>query len=560
ASRNAAAPHKSWTTQEMLDVESSNLKQMQDGQHRYHTLAREETIRSIGERELDSHLSTKQRDAVFEILSSPDQITGLQGSAGSGKTTSLSLIRLAAEQDGYDIRGLAPTTRAARQLENAGIPSTTLQHLLAEGNQSRSAPHFFVLDESSLASTKQMHEFLSRLDTHDRVLVVGDVQQHQGIEAGRPFQQMQEAGMRTARLDEIVRQQDPALKQAVEHFSRGEVKEAASEMKLEGKVHEIRDPAERIAAIAKDYISDPDQALVISPDNLSRETINRAIHREMQSDGSVEKTGQEVEVLSPRQDLTGAERRWAPKYDLGDVVRYSRGSEALGIRAGEYATVQEVNAELNELTVSFQDGRSLTYDPRRLQGVNVFKSKEIELAAGDRIQFTSPFRKFDVPNREMGVIEAIDHDENLRIRLDSGKSIEFNLTGHSHIDYGYAVTSYSGQGQTADRVLVHVDTEHSWNLVNERFGYVALSRARYDAQIYTDDASELTQSLSRQISKSSALDSYERQFSDRSNNVGFDRSADDLVTQHAAVEDSISEQGQSHGKAQTAEADYGIDN
>jgi ATP-dependent exoDNAse (exonuclease V) alpha subunit len=105
-------------------------------------------------------------------------------------------------KDGYEIQGLAPTTRAARQLENAGIPSTTLQHLLAEGNQPRSEPRFYVLDESSLASTRQMHEFLSRIDTHDRVLVVGDIRQHQGVEAGRPFQQMQEAGMRTAHLDE----------------------------------------------------------------------------------------------------------------------------------------------------------------------------------------------------------------------------------------------------------------------------------------------------------------------------------------------------------------------
>ena len=105
-----------------------------------------------------------------------------------------------------------------------------------------------------------------------------------------------------------------------------------------------------------------------------------------------------------------------------------------------------------------------------------------------------------------------------------------------------------------------MDTEQSSNLVNERFGYVALSRARYDAQIYTDDASELTQSLSRQISKSSALDSYERQRSDRSNDVGFDRSADDSITQHASIDESIREQGHSHGKAQTAEVDHGIDN
>jgi ATP-dependent exoDNAse (exonuclease V) alpha subunit len=70
----------------------------------------------------------------------------------------------------------------------------------------------YVLDESSLASTKQMHEFLHRLRTTDRVLLVGDVRQHQAVDAGRPYQQLQEAGMETARLEDIVRPKDPALR------------------------------------------------------------------------------------------------------------------------------------------------------------------------------------------------------------------------------------------------------------------------------------------------------------------------------------------------------------
>ena len=56
-----------------------------------------------------------------------------------------------------------------------------------------------------------MREFLARIGANDRVLLIGDIRQHQGVEAGRPFEQLQEAGMRTAKLDEIVRQQDPAL-------------------------------------------------------------------------------------------------------------------------------------------------------------------------------------------------------------------------------------------------------------------------------------------------------------------------------------------------------------
>ena len=72
---------------------------------------------------------------------------------------------------------------------------------------------------------------------------------------------------------------------------------------------------------------------------------------------------------------------------------------------------------------------------------------------------------------------------------------------------GYAVTSHSSQGATADRVLVHVDTEHAREeIINSRLAYVAVSRGRYDAQIYTNDAGKLGEELSREFSKQSALE------------------------------------------------------
>jgi ATP-dependent exoDNAse (exonuclease V) alpha subunit len=69
------------------------------------------------------------------------------------------------------------------------------------------------------------------------------------------------------------------------------------------------------------------------------------------------------------------------------------------------------------------------------------------------------------------------------------------------------VTSHSSQGQTADRVLVHVDTEQAGEkLVNRRLAYVAVSRGRYDAQLYTNDKSHLTEQLSRDVSHRSAME------------------------------------------------------
>src|SRR5258708_17208951 len=83
----------------------------------------------------------------------------------------------------------------------------------------------YVIDESSLASTKQMNEFLRRLKDNDRVLLVGDIRQHQAVEAGTPYQQLQEARVQTARRAEIIRQKDPELTQVARHLSRGPVKQ-----------------------------------------------------------------------------------------------------------------------------------------------------------------------------------------------------------------------------------------------------------------------------------------------------------------------------------------------
>jgi ATP-dependent exoDNAse (exonuclease V) alpha subunit len=82
------------------------------------------------------------------------------------------------------------------------------------------------------------------------------------------------------------------------------------------------------------------------------------------------------------------------------------------------------------------------------------------------------------------------------------------VADHPHLDYGYAVTSHSSQGQTADRVLVQVDTERGGEqLVNRRLAYVAVSRGRFDAQIYTDDKARLGDSLSREVAHRSAIES-----------------------------------------------------
>jgi conjugative relaxase-like TrwC/TraI family protein len=500
------APGRAFTTAEMIGYERDTINAMSAGQKQHGPIASFETRREI-EKE-NPHLNEGQRAAVEQILSSRDQVTALEGAAGAGKTTSLAAIREAAERNGYMVEGFAPTSRAAQKLSEAGIESSTLQRYLTRSEE----PHdrqkrLYVLDESSLASTKQMNQFLHRLHGQDRVLLVGDTRQHEAVEAGKPYQQLQEAGIETARLDEIVRQKDPALKEVVEHLSRGQVRDAMEKLDAQGRVHEIVDRDERLKEIAREYTKKPVGTLVVSPDNQSRREINEAIHRAMQIAGQVDTHEHKQWVLIARQELTGADRQWAGQYHAGDVVRYTRGSKTHGIEAGEYARVECINEKENLVTVRRANGEQVSYDPRRLQGVTIYRETERAFSEGDRVQFTAPYKEQHVANRELGTIEKMDAGGNLQLRMDTERSVAFNVKQHPHLDHGYAVTSHSSQGQTADRVLVHVDTEQAGEkLVNRRLAYVAVSRGRYDAQLYTNDKTHLTEQFSRNVSRRSALE------------------------------------------------------
>ena len=504
--RPQSIPGRHFTTAKTVEAEHEILRRMREGQNKVEpALSRPQAIAIADHHQ---HLNLAQKSVVEDVLSAPDRIQGIQGFAGAGKTTTLTAIRSAAETEGHQVEGFAPTSRAARQLKEAGIQSGTLQAFLARtaNPDLRGQKHFYLVDESSLASTNQMREFLARLGPHDRVLLIGDIRQHQGVEAGRPFEQLQEAGMRTARLDEIVRQQDPALRSAVELLATGQVSAALDSLQQQGRVKEIPSAEERVRAIAKSYIASPENTLIVSPDNASRRELNVAVRQELKANGSLAPEDHTLRVLVQRQDMTGAERSWANRYEINDVVRYARGSKAVGVEAAAYTSVVAINPSANQLTVEKANGELATYDPRRLAGVSVYQEIQREFSVGDRIQFTAPDKSLDVANRDMAVIEAIHPDGRLSVRLDSDRQIEFNPKEHRHLDHGYAVTSHSSQGLTAERVLVHGDTSVHPDLLNSRFAYVSISRASHEATLFTDDLAKLGPQLGAEVSKTSALE------------------------------------------------------
>jgi conjugative relaxase-like TrwC/TraI family protein len=501
---------RQFTTRDAIAEELATIKHMQQGQSTVEPIMRHENVADHARTR--EFLNPAQQKVIEEVLTSHDRIHGLQGLAGSGKTTTLEAIREGAERNGYAVEGFAPTSRAAGQLRDAGIQADTLQGFLARGGVERSAGdpnarHLYMLDESSLASTRQMQSFLEKIGPQDRVLLVGDTRQHQGVDAGKPFEQMQEAGMRTSQLDQIVRQKDPELLRAVEHLSRNETATGIQLLQQQGRITEIPDPRQRIEAIAKDYVARPENTLVVSPDNASRRDINDAVRAELQGGGTLSKDNHAMTVLTQRSELTSADRNWAALYQPGDVLYYTRGSKELGLERGTYATVVSTDPKANQLTVEREDGHQVTYDPKRLHGIAAYREIARDFAEGDRLQFTVSKPDMDIKNRDLGTVERID-GTNMTVRMDGDKarSLTFDTSEMRHFDHGYAVTSHSSQGLTTDRVLVNMDTKAHPELINTRFAYVSVSRASEDARVYTNDATTLAQRLSADISKASAVE------------------------------------------------------
>jgi hypothetical protein len=304
-----------------------------------------------------------------------------------------------------------------------------------------------------------------------------------------------------------MRQKDPELLNAVQHLATGKTEEGVRLLREQGRVTEVKDGNERIAAIAKDYVARPENTIIVSPDNRSRQAINQAVRTELHATGALADDDREFRTLTHRSDMTGADREWAARYQPGDILKYTSGSKLHGIERDSTARVVSTNGRENTLTVERADGQTVTYDPKRLKGANVYQEVTREFATWDRIQFTAPDKQLEVNNRDLATIVKLE-DGQITVQMDmkGGHFVTFDPAKMRSFDHGYAVTSHSSQGLTERRVIANIDTDSSRSLINTRLAYVAISRASEDARIYTNDAEALGTRLATEISKTAAVD------------------------------------------------------
>lgn len=448
----------------------------------------------------------EQKAATGQILASRNRVMGLQGSAGTAKTsTVLATIAREAEARGVQVTALAPTASAAQVLGEAldTRADTLARHLLAPGRPT-SQERLWIVDEASLVSTADAAKLLGLAESHRaRVLLVGDTAQLGSVEAGAAFTQLQGAGMETARLTHILRQTNEQAKAAVEASLAGDARKALEALDAGGgRIIEYGTREARFTQIAQDYasldIKERRKTLVIEPSREGRDALTQEIRHALAERGQLHGPAIAATRLMSK-DMTRAEAKDPHSYAIGDMIRFAKDYGDKGVSKAQAYRVTGIDTGKAAILLADQNGRTIDWRLRQWGAAQsqAFTAETIELRAGDKMQFTRNDRALGRVNGQQTEITAIDPStRSATVRLAKGKTETLKLDDprNQHIAHSYVATAFAAQGRTAERTFIHAESAAT-HLIDQKSFYVGLSRAKETTAIYTNDRAKLVAAI-----------------------------------------------------------------
>ncbi|MDG9971064.1 relaxase domain-containing protein [Achromobacter mucicolens] len=442
------------------------------------------------------------------ILSTAHRFVGVQGLAGTGKSHMLAQVKEVAEAAGYTVQAVASYGKQIEALRELNMEARTVASVLEARQQERfklDDKTVLVIDEAGVIPARIMERLMKMAEADGaRVVMLGDTGQTKAIEAGRPFHQLQVAGMETALMGDIIRQKSPELKEAVELAATGRASDSLVVLNSKLKaVHTISDDDERYGTIADRYaVLDADErreTLIVTGTNKSRNALNEAVHQAIGLAGR----GFEFNLLT-RRDTTQAERRVASYYFADDIIQPERNYKSGDLRQGEmYRVIGTAPGKPRDLVVEHVVTKERTqFNPARAAKLSVYQPVEAELAAGDLVRVTRNNAKLDLVNGGRFRVAAVTPTT---VTIEGGgRRLTLDAESPLHLDRAYAATSHSAQGLTCDRAFINGE---SFSRTTQRdVYYVAISRARHETEIFTNDAGQLAKAVNRHEDKTTALD------------------------------------------------------
>jgi conjugative relaxase-like TrwC/TraI family protein len=497
-----------YTTKQMKKIEKGIIRQIKGAQD---TLPTPLILQEIQQQTTEhyDHFTNDQKNALEHILTSKDKYVGIQGDAGTGKTTMLSAAREQFEKQGYTVRGLSFTGKAAKELQaGAGLESKTIHSFLPQIESPQfafSEKEAWFVDEVSLVGSRQMNDLIKASNKANvRFVFVGDTKQLQSIEAGNMFKKLQETGaMKTIQIKETIRQKDEDYKAIVKDVSEKKIESSFEKMIMKKKIQEISNDKERLDAIVNKVTSKKDyrDVLVVTPLNRDRVELNTNIRVNLKQKGVL--NGQdELFTIREHRSLPSAERYFADSYKLGDFV--STNGSIKGVKIGTEGHIVSINKQAQTVTLLTAYNQQIDINvAKNGNRIKAFQEKSVPLMPGDKIVFLKNDRFIKVQNGLTAEVKSIDKLGNIKASTGN-KDILFNIKhGYNYLDHGYAVTDYKSQGQTSKEVIFHANADkiNSYNSF-----YVALTRGKDNVHVYTNDKNKLKEQVKKEVIKTSTLD------------------------------------------------------
>ncbi|TPN82552.1 Ti-type conjugative transfer relaxase TraA [Mesorhizobium sp. CU2] len=301
-------------------------------------------------------LSEEQRDALDHITDGQG-LAVVVGFAGTGKSAMLGVARQAWGAAGYEVRGAALSGIAVENLEGgSGIASRTIasmEHSWGQGRDLLTTRDVLVIDEAGMVGTRQLERVLSHAaDVGAKVVLIGDPQQLQAIEAGAAFRSIH-ARHGGVEIGQVRRQREDWQREATRDLATGRIGAAIGAYDAKGMVHQAasRDEArsDLVERWDRDRQAEPEASrIILTHTNDEVRALNRAARERMSAAGDL---GDEVHV-----DV----ERGARTFASGDRVMFLRNERSLGVKNGTLGVIEEVSTQ--SMTVRTDDGRSVRFD------------------------------------------------------------------------------------------------------------------------------------------------------------------------------------------------------
>lgn len=503
-----------YTTSDLLEKENKIIQLMIDGKNQHQAVTSDLAKYSS---KLDV-LNDGQKRSAELILSTKDMVTGIQGFAGTGKTTMIKTINEVFKEEGQKILGLSPTGVATRNLGSVGnIESMTLQRFLLQYDgvaagrgtkqgriemQERFRNTIVLVDESSMISTDQMKNLLTiASELKFKLILVGDRRQLDSVEAGIPFYEMLRNGMPFTDMREILRQKNDNLKAAVWSIIK---KDPAKTFRLlKEDIIESRDVARTsVEQFMAKSAHERKETIVLTPANETREKVNQEISKLLYEERIKDQKSKEYShEIYRNKNLSEADKTRVYRFKSGDVIHFSKDREFIGVKRNSYHEVVKIDAKENLVTIRTGLFSTETFDPVKLKGKSdknyfeVYEKHQRVFYEGDKIAFNRSIPKLGIVNSDNAVLTKVGL-LNFSLELEGGKRIKLSKKSPEAklIDHSYAVTAHKAQGLTRSQVIAVVESNRK-ELTSQKNFYVEISRAEQKLTLITDDKEKALERL-----------------------------------------------------------------